>query len=156
MISMALETAYNGLSFSRAFAFLRNRRDGRYAARLGFGDGAKALLPQLAFDDTYEPTVFHAALASDRVTFIENAHDPKFASKLPSWWKGSLSAGRCFLIVPLCAHGQPAGFIYGDWNESFPSVFLSQAEFGLLNELRTQVVRAVEHRHQMEAVAGKA
>jgi HD-like signal output (HDOD) protein len=156
MVSMALETAYNGLSFSRAFAFLRNRRDGRYAARLGFGEGAKALLPQLGFDDTYEPTVFHAALASDRVIFIENAHDPKFASKLPGWWKGSLGAARCFVIIPLCAQGQPAGFIYGDWNDSFPSVYLNQAEFTLLNDLRAQVVRAVERRHQLEAVAGKA
>ncbi len=156
MVSMALETAYNGLSFTRAFAFLRNRRDGRYVARLGFGEGAKTLLPRLGFDDAYEPTVFHAALASDRVIFIENAHDAKFASKLPGWWKGSLAAARCFVIIPLSAQGQPAGFIYGDWTENAPPVHLSQAEFGLLNELRTQVVDAFERRHQLEAVAGKA
>jgi hypothetical protein len=156
MISMALETVYHGLSFTRAFAFLRNRREGCYSAKIGFGEGAKALLPNLVFDDTYEPNVFHAALSSDRVIFIENARDPKFAAKLPGWWKGSLSAAHCFVIIPLSAGGQPAGFIYGEWDDSYPSVFLSQAEFSLLNEVRMQVVRSGERRKQVEAVPARA
>ncbi|QOY96649.1 HDOD domain-containing protein [Massilia sp. UMI-21] len=152
MMSMALETMHKGLSFTRSFAFLRNRREGRYAARLGLGEDSKALLPNLAFDDGYEPNVFHAALGSDRVIFIENARDAKFAAKLPGWWKDSLGQARCFVVVPLCAHGQPAGFIYGEWDDSFPSVVLSQTEFSLLNDLRGLVVRTVERRHQVEAV----
>ncbi|MCC2955478.1 HDOD domain-containing protein [Massilia sp. IC2-477] len=153
MMSMALETIHKGLSFTRSFAFLRNRREGRYAARLGLGEGSKALLPNLVFDDGYEPNVFHAALGSDRVIFIENARDAKFAAKLPGWWKGTLSDARCFVVIPLCAHGQPAGFIYGEWDDSFPQVVLSQTEFSLLNDLRGLVVRTVERRHQVEAVA---
>lgn len=153
MISMALETMHKGLSFTRSFAFLRNRREGRYTARIGLGEDAKAMLPKLAFDDVYEPNVFHAALGSDRVIFIENAQDPKFAVKLPGWWKGTLSEARCFVVIPLCAHGQPAGFIYGEWDGSFPSVILSQTEFALLNDLRGLVVRTVERRHQLEAIA---
>jgi len=156
MMSMAIETAYHGLSFTRAFGFLRNRRDGKYGARIGLGDGAKAMLPKLAFDDVYEPNVFFAALGSDRVIFIENAQDPKFASKLPPWWKGSLQDARCFVIIPLCTHGEPVGFIYGDWDDRFPSVYLSQTEFGLLNDLRALVVRTVEKRQQMELAAGRA
>jgi hypothetical protein len=155
MMSMALETVYNGLSFTRAFAFLRSRREGKYSAKLGLGEGAKGILPQLVFDDAYEPNVFHAALSNDRVIFIENARDAKFASKLPVWWKGTLSSARCFVIIPLCAGGHPAGFIYGDWDDTFPSVYLSQTEFSLLNDLRALVVRTVEKRHQMEVVAGK-
>jgi hypothetical protein len=153
MMSMALETMHKGLSFTRSFAFLRNRRESRYAARLGLGEGSKALLPNLVFDDSYEPNVFHAALGSDRVIFIENARDAKFAAKLPGWWKGTLNDARCFVVIPLCAHGQPAGFIYGEWDDSFPSVLLSQTEFSLLNDLRGLVVRTVERRHQAEAVA---
>lgn len=153
MMSMALETIHKGLSFTRSFAFLRNRREGRYCARLGLGEGSKSLLPNLVFDDAYEPNVFHAALGSDRVIFIENAQDPKFAAKLPGWWKGTLSEARCFVVIPLCAHGQPAGFIYGEWDDSFPSVVLSQTEFSLLNDLRGLVVRTVERRHQAEAMA---
>ncbi|SFC79300.1 HDOD domain-containing protein [Massilia yuzhufengensis] len=153
MMSMALETMHKGLSFTRSFAFLRNRRDGKYAARLGLGEGSKQLLPNLVFDDVYEPNVFHASLGSDRVIFIENARDLKFASKLPLWWKETLSEARSFVVIPLCAHGQPAGFIYGEWDDSFPQVVLSQTEFSLLNDLRGLVVRTVEKRHQVEAVA---
>jgi len=152
MMSMALETIHKGLSFTRSFAFLRNRREGKYTARLGLGEGSKALLPALQFEDAYEPNVFHAALGSDRVIFIENARDAKFAAKLPAWWKDALNEARCFVVIPLCAHGQPAGFIYGEWDDSFPSVVLSQTEFSLLNDLRGLVVRTVERRHQVEAV----
>jgi HD-like signal output (HDOD) protein len=147
MVSMALETVQQGLVFSRAFAFMHNRREGKYVARLGIGTGAKAMLPQLTFDDAYTPDVFHAALNSDRVIFIENAHEPKFMSKLPNWWLSNLSDARCFVIMPLCSHGQPAGFIYGEWNGDVPSVQLSQAEFALLNDLRGIVVRNMERRH---------
>lgn len=150
MMSMALETVYQGLDFSRAAAFLRNRRDGTYSARMGFGEGITELFPLMSFDDTYQPNVFHAALTSDRVIFIENAKDPKFATKLPFWWKASLSDARSFVILPLCANGQPAGFIYGDWDHTFPAIQLNQAEFALLNELRALVVRAVERRQQIE------
>ena len=155
MMSMALETIHKGLSFTRSFAFLRNRKEGRYAARLGMGEDSKAMLPNLVFDDVYEPNVFHAALGSDRVIFIENARDAKFAAKLPLWWKASLSEARCFVVIPLCAHGQPAGFIYGEWDDSFPSVVLSQTEFSLLNDLRGLVVRTVERRHQAETVTSR-
>ncbi|MFC5547249.1 HDOD domain-containing protein [Massilia aerilata] len=156
MMSMAIESAYHGLSFTRAFGFLRSRREGKYSARISLGDGAKALQPNLVFDDAYEPNVFFAALGSDRVIFIENARDPKFASKLPGWWKGSLGSARCFVIIPLCTNGEPVGFIYGDWDDRFPSVYLSQTEFSLLNDLRALVVKSVERRQTLEAVATRA
>jgi transcriptional regulator with GAF, ATPase, and Fis domain len=100
--------------------------------------------------------VFFAGLASDRVIFIENAHDPKFASKLPGWWKGALGAARSFVIIPLCTRGEPVGFIYGDWDDRFPSVALSQTEFSLLNDLRALVVKAVERRQHLETAATRA
>ncbi|MES2759603.1 MAG: HDOD domain-containing protein [Pseudomonadota bacterium] len=152
MMSMALETVYQGLTFSRAVAFLRHRRDGNYSAKMGFGDGVRERLPSMAFSDVYEPNVFHAALNSDRVIFIENARDPKFAAKLPQWWKSTLSDARSFVILPLCANGQPAGFIYGDWDGSFPPIDLSPTEFSLLNDVRALVVRNVEQRKQVELV----
>jgi hypothetical protein len=99
--------------------------------------------------------VFFAALGSDRVIFIENARDPKFSSKLPAWWKASLSEARCFVIIPLCTHGEPVGFIYGDWDDRYPSVYLSQTEFSLLNDVRGLVVKTVERRQKLEAVATK-
>ncbi|MES2324032.1 MAG: HDOD domain-containing protein [Pseudomonadota bacterium] len=153
MMSMALETVYQGLSCTRAVAFLRNRRERKYIAKMGFGAGVKALIAAMVFDDAYEPNVFHASLGSDRVIFIENAKDPKFAAKLPAWWVSSLADARAFVILPLCTNGQPAGFVYGDWDESFPAITLSQSEFALLNDLRALVVKSVERRQQIELAA---
>jgi HD-like signal output (HDOD) protein len=150
MLTMALETVYQGMTFSRAVAFLRNRKEHKYSAKVGFGEGVKELLHLLAFDEGYEPNVFHASLNSDRVIFIENAREPKFTVKLPAWWKSNLSEARSFVILPLCANGQPVGFMYGDWDESFPQILLSQTEFGLLNDVRGLVVSTVERRQQVE------
>ncbi|QCP14510.1 HDOD domain-containing protein [Pseudoduganella umbonata] len=156
MVSAALETVYKGLDFSRAVAFVRNRRESRYAARMCFGALPKEQLAAMSFEDAYEPNVFHAALNSDRVIFIENARDPKFAAKLPQWWKTGLAEARSFVILPLSANGQPAGFLYGDWDETFPTIHLSQTEFGLLNDLRGLVVKAIERRHQLEMMSSRA
>jgi len=153
MVSMALETVFNGLDFTHAITFVRSRKTGKYRARMSLGEDISALLPLMEFSEEYEPNVFHAALNSDRVIFIDNARDPKFAAKLPPWWKATLSQARCFVILPLSANGQPAGFIYADWDESMPPIQLNQTEFGLLNEMRALVVKSVEMRHQMELMA---
>ena len=153
MTSMALETLYQGLSFTHAMAFMRNRRDREYTCKMGFGDGVQAMMPEMRFNDSYEANVFHAALNSDRVIFIENARDPKFAAKLPAWWKKTLSGARSFVILPLCANGQAVGFLYGDWDESFPAIHLSAAEFALMNDLRALVLKSVERRRQGEIAA---
>ncbi len=152
MMSLALESLYQGLSLTRAIAFLRNRRDHRYFARMGLGDGVPQLLPALGCSDAYSPDVFHAALGSDRVTLIANPHEAGFASRLPAWWHASLSGAQSFVVLPLCAHGQPIGFIYGDWNAGLPALPPNQAEFALLNELRALMVRSVMRRQQ-EALA---
>jgi hypothetical protein len=150
MMSMALETVYQGLSFTRAVAFMRNRREKQYVARLGFGEGVKQLLPKLIFDDAYAANVFHASLGSDRVIFIENAQAAEFAAKMPAWWKQSLEGARSFVVMPLCTAGQPVGFIYGDWDAGAAPVQLTQSEFALLNDMRALVVKAAERRQQIE------
>lgn len=150
MMGMALETMFKGLSLTRAFAFLRNRAENRYVARMGLGEAVNALLPLLAFPDNYDANVFHAALASDRVIFIENARDPKFAARLPGWWKAWLSDARSFVILPVSTGGQPAGFIYGDWDDNYPGIILSQAEFAHLNEIRKLVVQAALRRPALQ------
>ncbi len=152
MVSIALETVFKGLQFSRAVAFVRNRRENKYAARMCLGEGVREHLDAMNFADAYEPNVFHAALSSDRVIFIENAADPKFAAKLPAWWRDTLNDARSFVILPLCSNGQPTGFLYGDWDDSFPAIHLSPTEFSLLNDIRSLVVKAAERRHQVGTV----
>jgi len=156
MMSMALETIHQGLGFSRAFAFMRASRERRYIARIGLGQGARALLPELWFSDTYEPNVFHAALSNDRVIFIENAHDPRFAAKLPGWWKAKLAAGRSFVILPLVANGQPAALLYGEWHAGTQAVALGADEFSLLNDLRGLLARSLEQRPQAAVADSRA
>lgn len=146
LMSIALGALHRGLSFSRAIAFMRNRRSGQYQARLGLGDGVAACLAQLAFDDAYEPNVFHASLHSDRAIFIDNPHEPRFAAKLPAWWRASLAAARSFVILPVSVNGEPAGFLYGDWDDSYPMIALSEVEFALMNELRALAAGIIAER----------
>ncbi|TFV98689.1 HDOD domain-containing protein [Oxalobacteraceae bacterium OM1] len=150
LLSMALETIYQGLGFSRAIAFLRNQEQSSYTARMCFGDGVQELLPRLIFGDAYQPDVFHAALANDKMIFVENALDANFVSKVPRWWKDALPSVRSFMVLPLTVNRQPVGFLYGDWDISAPLSRVEPAEVGPLNELRLLVVRAIEQRRQME------
>lgn len=151
LMSMALETVFQGLGFSRAIAFLRDQEQRSYVANMCFGEGSQELLPHLTFDDAYQPDVFHAALANDKMIFVENAQDPIFVSKVPRWWKEALPTVRSFMVLPLTVNRQPVGFLYGDWDMARPAARIEQAEIVPLNELRTLVVRAIEQRRQMDS-----
>lgn len=149
-MTMALETVYQGLGLSRAVAFLRNHDEGKYSARMCFGERTQELLPQLMFNDGYEPDVFHAALANDKMIFVEDAQVPGFLNKLPRWWRNALPTSRSFVVLPLMLNFHPVGFLYGDWDAALPSSKLMPNEVMLLDELRMLVVEAVEYRCQLE------
>jgi HD-like signal output (HDOD) protein len=153
MMAMALETVFQGLKLSHAIAFLRNRKEGQYAAKMCFGTGAQELISRLTFDDAYQPDTFHTALSTDRIIYIENANDPKFAAKLPQWWKQSLSKAGSFIILPLLVNNHAAGFIYGDWEGTLPPMKFDAADFMLLNALRVLVVQSIDRRHRIESAA---
>lgn len=149
LLTMALETVFKGLGFSRAIAFVRSNERHLYAARMCFGEGTQDFLDKLSFPDAYQPDVFHAALANDKMIFVENAHAPAFASKLPRWWKGSLFDARSFMVLPLTINRNPVGFIYGDWDLASPPAKIEASEVAPLNELRSLLVGVVEQRrHQ--------
>jgi hypothetical protein len=150
LMTMALETVYQGLGLSRAVAFLRSHEEAKYIARMCFGAGLQDLMPRLMFDDAYQPDVFHAALASDKIIFVKNAQDPAFVSKLPRWWRDALPTPHSFMILPMTVNRHPVGFIYGDWDGSTTSTALDPAEILPLNELRALIVQAVEQRRQLE------
>jgi HD-like signal output (HDOD) protein len=153
VMQLALEAMHRGLDFSRSLVFMHHRREALYLARMGLGDGVEALAPQLRFGDGYEPTVFHAALAKDRVIFIENPRAPGFAAKLPPWWKLSLSDAHSFVILPVSVRGIPAGFLYGDWVGAAEPVTPGPVELGLLNDLRGLIARALDPREQADSAA---
>jgi hypothetical protein len=126
-----------------------------YLARMGLGEGVEALAPQLRFGDGYEPTVFHAALAQDRVIFIEHPQEPAFSAKLPLWWKRSLSDAHSFLILPVAVRGVVAGFLYGDWIGEAEPVRPGPVELGLLNDLRSLLARALDPREQFDTAISR-
>ncbi|MGV3741946.1 MAG: HDOD domain-containing protein, partial [Burkholderiaceae bacterium] len=109
MIAMALETSFKGLSMSRAICFLQNPGTARYEAGMFFGEGLKELLPQLVFSSAYQPDVFHAALANDKIVLVENPKVPTFASKLPRWWKEALPDAASFILLPLTVNRRSIG-----------------------------------------------
>ena len=150
LITMALETVYQGLGLTRAIVFLLDHDEARFAARLCFGDGVQELMPRLTFGDAYQPDVFHAALANDKMIFVANAHDQAFANKLPRWWKDAFPGVQSFLVLPLTVNRHPVGFIYGDWDHSLPPVKLDTADISPLNELRTLVVRTVDQWRKLD------
>jgi hypothetical protein len=115
-----------------------------------FGDGAQKLLPRLVFDDAYQPDVFHAALANDKMIFVENAQDAAFINKVPRWWKEALPTVRSFTLLPLTLNHHPVGFIYGDWDLAKPPAKIEKAEIVSLNELRMLVVHVMERRRKEE------
>ncbi|WP_338848472.1 HDOD domain-containing protein [Massilia sp. W12] len=158
LMAMALETIYLGLGMKRAVAFMHNYKDAKYVAKISFGAGMHAMLPHLAFEDSFHHDVFHAALQSDKLIFIEHAKDAEFAARLPHWWKSSLHSAHSFLILPMGLNGHPAGFIYGDWGEDLAPTPPSEAEFQILNEIRQLLVQSLERRRQsiVAAQAAKA
>jgi HD-like signal output (HDOD) protein len=154
-LELGLEAMHRGLDFSRSLAFVHNRREALYVPRMGLGAGVEAMAPRLRFGDGYEPTVFHAALRSDQLIFIDNPGDPAFAERLPAWWKAQLADARSFVILPLCVRGVPAGFLYGDWTGENEPVKLGPVESGLLNDLRKLAARALDPRYQAELAGTK-
>lgn len=146
LLTIALETVYQGLCASNAIAFLRNREQKHYAARVLLGTDPHGHLARLQFSDQFQPDVFHAALASDKVVFVENAKHPIFASKLPQWWCNAFRNVKCFVILPIVVNRQPVGFIYGDWQESHAAHRLNDVEIATLNEIRGLIVNAMAQR----------
>jgi HD-like signal output (HDOD) protein len=148
LLTMALETVYQGLGLSRAIAFLRNHDEGKYTARMCFGERTEELLPRLVFTDAYEPDVFHAALANDKMIFVEDAQMPDFLSKLPRWWRNALPTSRSFVVLPLMVNFHPIGFIYGDWDAKLSETIMAD-EVVLLDQLRALIVEAIEYRSRL-------
>lgn len=150
MVTVALETLYKGLGLSRAVAFLRSPDQTRYLGRMCFGERVEEILPRLAFSSAYQPDVFHASLANDKVIFVENAQAANFVSKLPRWWRDHFPTTRSFIVLPLTLKRQPIGFMYGDWDQSLPEFKRETLEIPALESLRAIVSMAIEQRRKVE------
>ena len=144
LMILALEVLFKSLGFSHGALFQRIPKDGRYQARMCLGGKLQDMASRLTFEDAYQPDVFHAALANDKMIFVENARDPAFINKLPRWWKDALPTTRSFVVMPLTINRSPIGFLYGDWDLSVTPSKVEAAEVVPMNELRALLVSVLQ------------
>jgi transcriptional regulator with GAF, ATPase, and Fis domain len=150
LMTVALEVLFKSLGFSHGALFQRIVKDGRYQARMCLGGKLQDIAARLTFEDAYQPDVFHAALANDKMIFVENARDPAFINKLPRWWKDALPTTRSFVVMPLTINRSPIGFLYGDWDISVAPSKVEAAEVVPMNELRALLVNALQPQRPAE------
>lgn len=154
LIALALESLHQNFGFSHSFAFARVSEPPRFIARIGFGQDAKALMPSLAFNAAYEPHVFHAALSRDVAIYIEDAHAPSLADKIPHGWRDTMKDARSFLLVPLTMQGRAFGLLVGAWDQPAGAVRVTPEEMAPVNEMRLALGAAVMPRRQADVAHG--
>ncbi|WP_063548747.1 HDOD domain-containing protein [Burkholderia territorii] len=140
VLALASESLLAGLAFTRTVMFVR-REDGAFAARLGFGPDVDAALERLAFDERFEPDVFHLAITNSVGIFIEQAQDPKMLKRLPAWYLDALPDTRAFVLLPVRVGTKTVGLLYGDWAGAQPARKITQQEMSVLNELARELGR---------------
>ena len=135
-LSIVLEVLYQSLGCEHAAVFQRMPQEHRYLTQMLLGEELGSGAQLMAFSDAYQPDVFHAALANDKMVFIDNALDPRFVNKLPRWWKHAVPGAIGLLIIPLTVERQPIGFVYADWDAASVPATIAPAEISALNTLR--------------------
>lgn len=146
LVTMALETMHRAFGGNHAIAFLRNRKEQRYAAKTIIGTDPHQRMSGIAFQEQFAPDVFHAALVNDKVILVQNARDAGFADRLPGWWHGTMTAVRSFIIVPLVAGNHPVGLLYCDCDNGAASGLPDQTAVGILDDMRKLIVDALLER----------
>ncbi|CAG9215785.1 Predicted signal transduction protein [Paraburkholderia tropica] len=140
-LTLATETVLAGLGFARTVVFVR-RGANMFEAQRGFGPDVEDGLDKLTFSATFQPDVFHLAIANSVGIFIENAQDPKMLTRLPGWYRARFDDTRAFVLLPVATQGEPpVALLYGDWMTSQEPRRISQKEMSALNELAHELAR---------------
>ncbi|HTH62879.1 MAG TPA: HDOD domain-containing protein [Paraburkholderia sp.] len=140
-LTLACETVRTSLGFARTIAFVR-RGSSMFEARLGFGPGVADALTTLSFNATFQPDVFHLAIANSVGIFIENANDPKMIARQPAWYREAFGDTRAFVLLPSAPRQEaPIALLYGDWLTSQEPRRISQREMTALNALARELAR---------------
>lgn len=140
-LSVATESLFTGLGLSRSFVFIR--KGAGYSARMGVGDGAKALLPTLQFEDAAGRDLLSGAMSLDQIVYVQDTKAPAPGSSMPAWWARSLSEARSVILVPILVNQKPLGFIYGEWTKAGSTLNLSATELEPIEKLRKAILAAV-------------
>ena len=142
LITMALETMFQSMGFSRTLAFLRIGKEEFMRVRLGFGQDADTLVNHLEFEEAFAPDVFHLALSSNKAIFIENSRDANIVRRLPTWFDKALPDVHSFALIPIVRDSRPIALLYGDWGKNLAKHQLSQDELSVLWKMVGVLVEA--------------
>jgi serine/threonine protein kinase len=144
VLRMILETMFRALGFRRIVFCLRDPKTETLTGRFGLGDGVETV--QAAFRIGLRPSagappdLFTAVCIKGADTLIADATAASIASRLPAWYRATVSAPS-FLLLPLMMKGAPFAMIYADKTRS-GDLALGEKELSLLRTLRNQAVMA--------------
>jgi len=142
VIMGVLETLYGALGFRFATVCLRDRRSGRYLARVSLGEGSVDLQDGFAFPCAFARDLFHLALENDADMMIADAFSPKIRDLLPAWYKTLLPDAESFIVLPLVVNKVQLGLFYADRIFTAPEG-VPPDETALIKALKAQVLAAL-------------
>lgn len=147
---LVLESAMRALNFSRCFLMLLNPAAKRFGARIGFGEGVREVLDQLAFEEGFVPDIFHFAAIADKPLLVEDTFDTEVAHRVPRWYRDAMPDARSVLLAPVKVRNRPVAIVCGDWGTTRCTGGLSEAEIAAIGELTLEIasgfLRSAERR----------
>lgn len=135
LTSMGLEVLLKGLQLSRVMLFSHQTARDTYQATLALGDNLPAS-QKPEFSTVYQPDVFHAAVANNKMILVADAGAVSFEDKLPLWWKRFSPGVHSFVVLPLVHQERCLGFLYGDWQKEKTERTVARADIAALEALR--------------------
>ncbi|MCP4599620.1 MAG: HDOD domain-containing protein [Proteobacteria bacterium] len=144
---MVIETMYRGLGFSHVIFCLNDVQKRVMRARSGFGDGVEEMIKRFQFSLRGRSDVFSQTANQGRDLVVHDTRSPRFASKIPKWYKETANAPM-FLLYPITLKRFPAAMFYGDLTQ--PNVQLDKGLLDQMNKLRDHAAQAIKKSYQFK------
>ena len=142
ILRIILETMYRAMGFKRVVLCIRDAKAGVMQGRFGFGPDANEVAKAFRFPLSFTPDIFHAATSKGVDLMISDINDPKIASRIPDWYRKTVSA-QSFVLFPLNIKGSSVALIYADRDEP-GGISIPEKELQLLRTLRNQAILAIK------------
>jgi len=139
----ALECLHTGFGFTRSILLLREAGTPRIHARLWCGDVTKEQASRLEIDIGTPGDLFAEAVRRGSDLQIQNARDPKIASRLPPYFTMAFPQTASFIVLPIVSGDSPIACILvgRDVPETGP---ISSEDISLLRAVRGQIILAMK------------
>lgn len=145
VMQMVLETMHHSMGFNRTLLLVRDIKTNQMLSRFGFGQDIDTVLPKFRFPLDFTPDVFHLALSKGADLLIEDIAAENIASKIPTWYKKTVSS-QSFILLPIIVNTKPVGIFYADMEQAH-TMQISPKQLSLLRTLRNQSVLAIKQKN---------